>query len=411
MRNGFWGHSKRAIFPTRLLVALFFCLCAAAAPTRAQGGQFTAVAEHAFGQKIVFELTAVTDLTIPQATLFFRQVGSVAAPHKTVVPLKPSSSDPNRLEGIFELDPHSDEVNIAPFAKVAYWWELHSEEGQTVNVPSQTILYDDNRFLWQQVAAPTVHVYWTTPGVEVGEAAIAVFESIWPDIQSILPASLAEPLPVYIYPSSSDLRTALNLTEQPFAQGHVDPALGVVLVTAVNSKTAQEELAQNLPHALTDVLLYQSAGSDVYNQMPFWFKEGLALYFAGDNEGQAAVLRTAVANQTTIPLAELCQPVVPEAQFELAQAQAASLLTFVQNRYGDRGLADLAAAFVSGQDCATAVATVGGQSLPKFEDSWLQSQRTQPAALQFLSENRLWLLLILAGFAIMGLLVWLPQKR
>jgi hypothetical protein len=57
------------------------------------------------------------------------------------------------------------------------------------------------------------------------------------------------------------------------------------------------------------------------------------------------------------------------------------------------------------------VAAVSGQSLTKFEASWLQSQRAQPAVLEFLRENGVWLLLIMAGFAIMGFLVWLPRKR
>lgn len=393
------------------LFALVWLLFAGTDLVSGQGGQFTAEAEHAFGQKIVFTLTAVTDLHTSQATLFIREVGQLGASHQVEVPLVPSASEANHFTAVYEFDPHSEQVNILPFAEVEYWWELAGDDGQSVIVPPKTIRYDDNRFEWQQADTDQFRFFWTGEGLAVGETAVAVFESIWPDLYTIMPLPISEPQSVYIYPSLSDLRTSLNLTNQPFDQGHIDPALGVALVTVVNDKTAEKELKQNLPHALTHLLLYKLAGAETYAQMPFWFKEGLALHFESDQKTRQKILDTAVTNQQLLPLTELCQPDVEVEQLLIAQAQAVSMIRFVHNQYGDRALSDLADAFVRREDCATAVESALGQSLAQFENSWLRAQKSEAVWQQFIIENSLWLLLILVGFIIMGLLIWQPQKR
>jgi hypothetical protein len=85
------------------------------------------------------------------------------------------------------------------------------------------------------------------------------------------------------------------------------------------------------------------------------------------------------------------------------------LVAFVQARYGERALSELAAAFVAGEGCETAVPKALGQSLAAFEAAWLAAERPKPAAIEFVVENGLWLLLLAGSFAIMGLLFFRPN--
>jgi tRNA(His) 5'-end guanylyltransferase len=110
----------------------------------------------------------------------------------------------------------------------------------------------------------------------------------------------------------------------------------VILVTAVNPRTAAADLRQSLPHELAHFLLYQATGV-AYNTLPTWFNEGLATALeAAPNPGYETLLETAVASQSTIPFADLCHsfPAAPEGAL-LAYAESVSLIQFIQANYGN----------------------------------------------------------------------------
>jgi hypothetical protein len=368
----------------------------------AQGGQFSSEAEVTFGQKIQFSLVAKTDLPIKNITLFMRPLAS-ETPLSVDVPFTQVDGD---ITASYALE--TQPVKLAPFTAVQYSWQITTEAGEIIPVPAQTVTYQDDRFEWQHLVADepgtAVSIFWTGDDLEPGQVAHEMVQESVTRLNSLLPIAPHTPLPIFLYPSSADLRSALRLNGHDWTLGHVDPALGVVMVTAVNPKTARNDLDRPLPHEVTHFWLYQAAGSH-YDTMPHWFKEGLAVWLeGGDHTAEAALLATAVAEKRTIPLAELCTTFTME-QSPMATAQSGSLVAFVQAKYGERVLGDLAAAFVNGADCDTAVATLFHQSVAEFEADWLRAQQPQTAVAQFLTRNGLWLLLCAGGFAIMGLLI------
>lgn len=375
----------------------------------AQGGQFTSGAEVTFGQKIQFSLVAKTDLPIKHITLFMRPLTS-ETPLSVDVPFTQMDGD---VTAAYALE--TQPVKLAPFTAVEFSWEITTEAGEIIPVPTQKVTYQDDRFEWQHLVAEeagtAVTIYWTGDDLEPGQVAYEMVRESVIRLNTLLPmapGTALTPLPIFLYPSSADLRSALRLNGHDWTAGHIDPALGVVMVTAVNPKTARDDLSRSLPHEVTHFWLYQAASSH-YDTLPPWFKEGLAGWLeGGDHSAEAALLATAVAENRTIPLADLCTT-FPIEQAPLAYAQSASLVAFVQAKYGERAVGDLAAAFVNGADCDTAVATLFNQSVAEFEADWLRAQQPQTAVAQFLTRNGLWLLLCVGGFAIMGLLITRPR--
>lgn len=394
-----------------LSVSSFFLIGAVTAVTsaRAQGGQFTAVAEPVFGQKIQFTLTAVTDLPVTQTTLYIQPDATMEL-YSADLLFTADEANPRQFVATFPFDPKS--VRFPPFTDISYWWEVETEDGETISVPAKTAVYADERFVWQIGQTDFVQFHWPGDDIAVGEAAIAVYERTWPELQALLPVS-EEKVPVYIYPSSADLRTAYSLNGRDWQQGMVDPSAGAVMVTAVNPNSAEDDLSQSLPNGLAKMLLYRSAGRVNYMNIPFWFKEGLPLWFAAEAElaaEEAEWLAAAVLNNSTYSLLDLCTLPVTEAD-QLAYLQSESIVTFIHGRYGEQAVAELAAEFAQGVDCATAVETVLGQSLAELEVAWKNGQKPQPTWLQFARQNVVWILLILGGFVMMGLLVWQPRWR
>lgn len=358
-----------------------------------QGGQFESEALVTFGQRVVFTLTAVTDQPPTAVTLTIHPANQDAQ----TVPLRPQSLDDGRWQAQFTLEPQV--WGLSPFTTIAYEWAVASDGRETITVPRQTVTYQDDRFAWKKIEQPVVGtavtIFWPGESDKPGRDAFAIAQQTAAQLQELLPLPTATPLPIFLYPSTADLRAALRLNGHDWVAGHIDPALGVVLVTAVNDKTAAADLRGPLPHEIAHFWLYQAAGAQ-YETMPYWFKEGLAVWLAGDEP--------LAPTATPLPLAELCQT-EPPTNAETAAAQSGGLVQFVDERYGREALAALAAAFVQGADCDTAVRTALGTSLAELENAWLHNSQSQLTAVRFLQQNVLWLLLLLVGFILMGLLV------
>jgi hypothetical protein len=182
--------------------------------------------------------------------------------------------------------------------------------------------------------------------------------------------------------------------------------LGVLLVTAVNSRTGATDLRKSIPHEMVHFYLYQVLGAG-YDELPAWFNEGLAtLVEPNRNPNYERVLETAVATQSTIPLAQLCERFpLAEDKAVLAYAQSVSLLEYIQDEYGNGGIQALIAAFADGGDCESGVQQALNLSLAELEQAWLQSQQVRSPLSQFFYENGIWLLLLLGGFGVAWLLV------
>lgn len=366
--------------------------------------EWSAAVEFAFGQSMTFELTAASPTPVDQVTLF------VSAPElpntlSVVIGLSPS----REIEATYELD--LAQVQLAPFTTVTYWWLLQSGASE-MTLSQQSIIYEDNQFDWRLAEQGGIAVNWTGDEAGLGQLGLDIVAEAWPRLTRILPADNADNLNIYIYPSSADLRAALRLTGRDWVGAHSHPELGVILVTAVNSRTAAADLRQSIPHELTHYLLYQAAGSN-YESIPTWFAEGLATFVeSSTNPGYATVLATAVADQTTIPFSEICQafPNV-EQRTLLAYAQSASFIRYIQGRYGSQALGDLAAAYADGLDCESGVNLVLQESLVELNQDWLKQQQPRSPFAQFLVSNGFWLLLITSGFGLASLLIIKPRRK
>lgn len=396
-----WISNRRFLWSLTLLVLLLAWVGPAAA--QSEDVEWKATAQYAFGQSMTFTLTGDSPDVIEQATLF------VSAPEL-----------PNTLSAVVELTPSHQiatyeldlgQVQLAPFTTVTYWWLLQSSAGETT-LPQQSILYEDDQFDWHTVEQGDTAVHWTGDDVGLGQLGLDIVAEAWPRLTRVVPTAGSADLDIYIYPSSADLRAALRLTGRDWVGAHAHPELGVILVTAVNSRTAAADLRQSIPHELTHFLLYQAAGSN-YESIPAWFGEGLATYVESSaNPSYETILATAVAEQTTIPFTDLCQafPDV-EQRALLAYAQSASFIRYVQGRFGSQALRDLTAAYADGLECEAGVSHVLQESLLELNQDWLRRQQPRSPLVQFWLSNGFWLLLLTGGFGLASLLIIKPGRK
>jgi hypothetical protein len=272
----------------------------------------------------------------------------------------------------------------------------------TVSIGGAEQLADDERWA----------IHWTGDDAGLGQLGLDIAIESWPRLTRIVPIADLTNLNIYIYPSSADLRSALRLTGRDWVGAHAHPELGVILVTAVNSRTAAADLRQSIPHELTHYLLYQAAGPN-YESIPAWFNEGLATFVEGSsNPSYETILATAVAGQTTIPFSDLCHEFPTfEQRTLLAYAQSASFIRYIQGRFGSQALRDLSAAYADGLSCESGVNHVFGESLADLNQEWLRHEQPRSPFVQFWLNNGFWLLLLTGGFGLAGLLIIRPKRK
>lgn len=379
--------------PLLLLIAWFSFSDGTLAQT-----SFTSTAEVEFVQNIAFRLEAEGVASVEQVDLFL-QVPGVERPFS--VEVKRINQTGSQLVAQVDVDPA--DAALPPFAEVRFWWEIQTAVGSKIIVPDETFFYEDDRFVWRLFAVDDIRVHWTGNDSGLGEMAVNIVRQSRATLDDILPQTAVSPLNLYIYPSTGDLRTGLRLAGRDWQNGHTDPALGVLLVTAVNPLTATAELSQSIPHELTHLRLHRlAAGAD----LPFWYEEGVALLAAGSQVGESA-LETAVATNTTLPLLNLCVAFPQEGdEVALALSQSVSLLAYIRAQFGDQALRQLATAYLGGASCEAGLTETLDMSLAQLNVVWLADVAPQPAWQTFLAQNGLWLLLLLVSFGFMALLIF-----
>lgn len=366
---------------------------------------FTASAEYDFGQEMRFYLTVEEGAAVRQVTLFFR---AQEFPNAFSVNVPFVAADALAVTYTVDLS----QVRLAPFTTVTYWWVLATESGQDIRLPDQTLAYEDDQFAWREVSQGGVTVYWTGDDPALGQLGLDVMMEALPRLRALVTVPDDLTLRLYMYPSAADLRAALRLTGRDWVGAHAHPELGVMLVTAVNPRTAATDLRQSIPHELLHHLLYRETGP-YYDTLPVWFNEGMAtLVEATPNPSYAGVLATAVASSSAIPFTNLCHafPTAP-ADVVLAYAQSASLVQYIQTRYGAHSLRNMVAAFADGADCEDAVTHSIGKPLSDLNREWLRSLQPRSPFAQFWVDNGLLFVLLVVGFLITGLLVIFPAQE
>ncbi len=373
----------------------------------AQQPAYTQTVDYLFGQTMRFSLVAENVPPLTAVTLFLRAPEFPNALAEAV-----PFTDATPLTVTYALD--LGRVRLAPFTQLTYWWTLTTAAGELLETPPQQVTYEDNRFVWQSKTAANVTAHWTGTEPALGQLALDIVNEVMPDLRELLPVSdlSAQELHIYMYPTSADLRAALRLTGRDWVGAHAHPELGVILVTAVNPRTAATDLRQSLPHELAHYLLYQATGAR-YEALPLWLSEGVAtLAERAPNPTYAQALQTAVANQATLPFTQLCAAFPNnEPDLLLAYAQSESLVRFVQANYGNHALREMVTAVADGADCLTVTTRSLGHSLEELNNAWLRSLQPRPFWQQFWLNNGPIFLLVLFGFLFTALIALTPGRK
>ncbi len=358
------------------LIALFILgmLGSPIGSAQAAGISFSALdAQYTFADQMIFSATASSAAPITQATVFF-QSGSQAPYAHPADPFTPGTVV--SLTATIDLN----ETKLIPFSTVSYWWEAVDQTGQTARSATQTIVYVDNRFAWQEFTSGPARVHWYQGDSGFGGAAANVASDAIPGIQQQIGVEPPSPLDVYVYASLDDLRSAVELAGREWLGGQARPELGVVLVAIPAGDSARLQMRRDIPHELTHLLTFVAASPN-YNAVPRWLDEGLATLNEGEpNSTQMLAVQDALARNKLIPIESLCGAFPADASAALlAYGESRYIVQQIINEYGSAGIQALLAAYRDGATCSGGVERALNITLPELELKWRGALQATPA--------------------------------
>ena len=304
-----------------------------------------------------------------------------------------------RADGTIEYFFDTRQNILRPFTNVRWSYQFTLADGNTFQSETFFIRYDDDRFTWQTLEAGSIRLHWYNGDVNFGQAALNSAQSGLQSISALLPLDLARPVDIFIYANVSDLRGTYYTESDAWVAGHANSAVGVVMVVIEPGPSQSIFMEQRIPHELMHVMLYRSIGAG-YKDLPAWLREGTAtLAEVSPNPDYDRVLAAAGANNTMIPIKDLCASFPPNADTAfLAYAESRSFIHYLQSTYGSAKLLSLVSVYADGVDCERGTENAYGVSLSKLEMDWRASALGQNAilpALQNLSPYLVLLCLIL----------------
>lgn len=316
---------------------------------------------YTYAERASFRIGFVGQPNAEHVTLLLR-INGVSTDGETV-PIEAGSASVTR---------DLSRVSFPPFAEITYWWAFETAEGRWIETDKQRFRYVDNRYTWRSIDADRVHVYWIDGDPSLMTQALDVVEETAKAIQAALQTPAETELHVYIYPSETDLASALRLGGQTWVSGVAYPDLGVILASVPPNSGALSAMQRDIPHELTHKALYDLLGPQGYASLPTWLDEGLATFFeTSPDPTYEKAIDAALTAGNLIPVAELCAPFPDEpARARLAYAQSGSLVQYVRLRYGWSRIRELLAAYADGQACSTGTQSVLGVDLAELERDW-----------------------------------------
>jgi hypothetical protein len=322
-------------------------------------------ASYRYGEQITFSAQVKSSVQIEQASIVITDEANGLTQVQPLV-----ITEDGRAEYRLDLKQNV----LRPFSSVKWIYQFALVDGTTFQSTTYFIRYDDNRFDWQTLDSGPLKIHWYGGDPGFGKAALNATQAGLTSIGRLMPLDLAQPIDVFIYANSEDLRGTLVLGGEDWVAGHADPALGVVMVVIEAGVEQNISMEQRIPHELMHVMMYRSVGAG-YNSLPAWLREGTAtLAETYPNTDYDRALAEAGANNDLILLKDLCVAFPADAgQAFLAYAESRSFTNYLHDTYGSSGLLSLAAAYADGIDCEHGTERAFGIPLSSLEGKWRSS--------------------------------------
>ncbi len=261
---------------------------------------------------------------------------------------------------------------LIPNSLVEVGFRVTFDDGSTVDGPTTTIRYEDDRFAWQTLAGSIVRVHWYEGNAAFGQRALDIGERAVAEASTLLGVTESDPIDFFIYADRDAFYDVIGPGLQENVGGLALASIRTMFANIAPSAVDDPWVGVVVPHELTH-LVFNTAVSNPYHSPLHWLNEGLADYLAqGYNASARANVERSGRSGDLMPLGALIGQFPSTAdKFSLAYDEAVSAIDYMVRTYGRDALVGLIRSYADGVSDDAAFSAALGVDTAGFEAGWL----------------------------------------
>jgi len=355
----------------RRIVVLVLVLCMSVTtsivPVQAQGGlriTDTSV-EASFPLVLKFNISAESDTNITDIRLHYRveRVEFAEVISEAFLKFAPSKT----VNESWQWDMRQT-GGLPPGTSVEYWWTVKDDGGDSTRTEPLIVQFDDDRFHWMSLVEGKVTVFWYRGTSSFAEEIMSAVRGALDWLMQDTGVYLSEPVEIYIYGSSQDLRGSMIFPQE---------WTGVVAFTrygriAIGISVGNLEWGRGaITHELTHMVVHQMT-LNPYGGLPLWLDEGLAMRSEGPLGREFKVfLDRAIDTNSLFSVRSLSSPFSTDTEKSyLSYAQSYSIVEYLISTYGKDKMFELLDTFSNGSTYDDALDEVYGFDMDGLDSRW-----------------------------------------
>jgi hypothetical protein len=327
-------------------------------------------AEMDFPSRLVFDISAQSNASINDIRLHYRvnRMEHALITSEVYIEFTPAKSVSE--EWVWDMRKTG---GLPPGSSVDYWWTVTDVEGSKVETSMARVQIEDNRYDWQSITEGDVTLYWYKGNDSFGGELMGTAQGALARLAKDTGAALENPISIYIYASSQDLRGSM-VYPQEWTGGVAFTRYGIIAIGISPNESDLEWGKRAIAHELTHLVIHQMTFNP-YCDLPTWLDEGLAMTSEGEMElNFVAVLNKAREENKLITVRSLASPFSAYAEESfLAYAQSYRLVEYLIDNYGRDKMFELLNTFRQGSGYDEALEKVYGFDMDGLDALWRAS--------------------------------------
>jgi hypothetical protein len=347
-------------------LALVFGLASAPAALAADPTFGTATATSNYGGAITVEQSATIPAGVVKVEAIVREGIGVAT---SLAPI----TTPPAGQTTLRYSLNTPKGSVFPNTPVELGFRLTFDDGHTVDSPTTTHLYGDDRYTWKTLAGSLVRVHWTEGDSAFGQKLLDVGEQAVKNATDLLGVQETTPIDFYVYADRTAFYDVIGTGLQENIGGLALPDIRTLFANIGIGDENSSWVSTVVPHELTHIV-FGTATQNPYHQPLHWLNEGLAVYLsAGYDSGAKSNVEGSAQSGDLMPLSALVQQFPASAdRFSLAYDEAVSAIDFMVRTYGRPALVKLIRSYADGVSDDAAFTAALGVDTKGFEAAWLK---------------------------------------
>jgi hypothetical protein len=252
---------------------------------------------------------------------------------------------------------------------ISWNWVLRGDQGQLATTPTETATWYDDRQDWKHRSEDRVNLHYTGLDASFADAVMISVQETIAEIQRRFDIVLTRPFELWVYPTAAPFREAVIPNSRETMVAATYPDFSVILAVVPNGD--ERELARVVPHEVAHVVLFH-ATENPFTYLPLWFNEGMATHFqTGGTSGYLDMVIDALERDNLFSLTSI-DISFPYTAYEATLAYAASwsAVEYIEDTWGDPGIARLIDAYASGVNWEVALQSALGVSYEELDHGW-----------------------------------------